>query len=90
METVSLLIFAIFIIIIFYSFMKFVGTKLTKKKDASGANTVVGIVFITFTIIIYKIFTNYDGAITELLAVGIVIGVPIALVLISDYYKKKK
>lgn len=74
----------------FYYFMNFVGTKLTKKKDDSGANAVVGIVFITFIIIIYKIFTNYDGATSELLAVGIVIGVPIALVLISNYYKKKK
>ena len=74
----------------FYYFMNFVGTKLTKKKDDSGANAVVGIVFITFIIIIYKIFTNYDGATSELLAVGIVIGVPIVLVLISDYYKKKK
>ena len=74
----------------FYYFMNFVGTKLTKKKDDSGANAVVGIVFITFIIIIYKIFTNYDGATSELLAVGIVIGVPITLVLISDYYKKKK
>lgn len=90
METVSLLIFAIFIIIIFYSFMKFVGTKLTKKKDDSGANAVVGIVFITFIIIVYKLFMNYDDAASELLAVGIVIGVPITLVLISDYYKKKK
>ena len=33
---------------------------------------------------------NYDDAASELLAVGIVIGVPITLVLISDYYKKKK
>ena len=74
----------------FYYFMNFIGTKLTKKKDDSGANAVVGIVFITFIIIIYKIFTNYDGATSELLAVGIVIGVPIVLVLISDYYKKKK
>ena len=65
----------------FYYFMNFVGTKLTKKKDDSGANAVAGIVFIAFITIIYKIFTNYDGATRELLAVGIVIGVPIVLVL---------
>ena len=86
METILILGF----IIGFYLLTNLVGTKLKKKKDASGGNAFVGIVFITFLVVIFRVLMSHDGATRDLLAVGIVIGVPVALVLISDYFKKKK
>lgn len=71
----------------FYYFMDFVGTKLMKKKDDSGANAVVGILFITIIIIIYKLLKSYDDATRDAIAIGIIYGVPIILYI---NHKKKK
>lgn len=76
--------------ILFYSFMGFIGKKLTKKKDPSGANAFVGMLFILFLIVIYKLLTNSIDGIRDLVSIGLIFGVPIVLVLISDFYKKKK
>lgn len=90
MDTIYFLIVGIFFVILFYSFNGFIGTKLTKKKDPSGASAFVGMLFILFLIIIYKLLTNSIDGIRDLVSIGLIFGVPIVLVLISDFYKKKK
>lgn len=73
----------------FYLFMDLIGTKLTGKKDDSGSNAFIGILFSIIIIIFYKLLLSKDNASSDLLAVLLLLGVPITLVLISDYFKKR-